>query len=188
MKNYGEFANIVAIAGSLSSSVMAISLSFLGRSKWQPPEEALPRASARLAALLAMVVLALLYVFGAKLGLIWVAVVTVVFFFVAVISLWTAIKTNTKYSFYWPEQEIEINRRLGGDVLTAQAKKIKDAKQQTEKQMFQDAQGDKDLVWTRESQAAVQFRSTLSFILLIGFGTCTLAAAATLVAVSMGSR
>jgi hypothetical protein len=49
--------------------------------------------------------------------------------------------------------------------------------------MFEDAQGDKDLVWTKDSQAAVGIRSTLSFIGLIGFGTCSLAAAAMLVIV-----
>jgi hypothetical protein len=50
--------------------------------------------------------------------------------------------------------------------------------------MFEDAQGDKDLVWTKSSQATVNLRGTLSFIGLIGLGTCTVAAAAMLVVVS----
>ena len=52
----------------------------------------------------------------------------------------------------------------------------------TEEQMFEHAKGDKDFVWTKASQAAVAIRSTMSFIGLIGFGTCSLAAAAMLVA------
>ena len=51
--------------------------------------------------------------------------------------------------------------------------------------MFQDAQGDKDLVWTRSIEAAVNVGTTLAFVFLIGFGTCSLATAATLVATSL---
>jgi hypothetical protein len=68
-------------------------------------------------------------------------------------------------------------------VLTDEAAKIKRDKGLTEQRMFEDAQGDKDVVWTKDSQASVNTRSTLSFIFLIGFGTCSLAAAAMLVVV-----
>jgi hypothetical protein len=73
-------------------------------------------------------------------------------------------------------------------VLTDEASQIKRDKGLTEQRLFDDAQGDKDLVWTKPSQAAVNVRSTISFILLIGFGTCSLAAAAMLVVVFMASR
>jgi hypothetical protein len=55
----------------------------------------------------------------------------------------------------------------------------------TVQQLFTDAQGSKDLVWTKPSQATVSIKSTLSFIGLIGFGTCTLAAAAVLVSLAI---
>ena len=54
--------------------------------------------------------------------------------------------------------------------------------------MFEDAQGDKDLVWMRPSQAAVNMRSTLSYIALIGAGSCCLAAMGMLVAVAASSH
>jgi hypothetical protein len=182
MKNYGVFANLVAIAGSLASAAAAITLAFMKRSKWQPPQEAVPAAASKLAGLLAMIVIALLFVFAAAVGLAWVALVTVLFFAVAIISLVVAIKTNTKYSFYYPKKR-EQDRKLGGDELTPEAARIQREKGLSEQQMFEDAQGDKDLVWTKDSQAAVGIRSTLSFIGLIGFGTCSLAAAAMLVVV-----
>jgi Na+(H+)/acetate symporter ActP len=190
MTDYGVFANIVAIAGSLASAAAAIGLAFKKRSKWQPPEEALPAVAARFASLLTMIVIALLYVFGARIGLTWLAVVTAAFFIIAIISLTVAIKTNITYSFYYPDND-EQSRKLGGDVLTQEAAGIRRDKGLTEQAMFHDAQGVKDLVWTKASQASVNARSTISFILLIGFGTCSLAAAATLVAVfttTTGSR
>jgi hypothetical protein len=121
-------------------------------------------------------------VFAARVGLTWVAIIAVLFFVIAIVSLAIAISTNIKYSFYYPKKK-EEDRKLGGDVLTEEAQKIRRETGMTEQQMFEDAQGDKDLVWTKASQAAVSIRSTISFIGLIGFGTCSLAAAAMLVAV-----
>jgi hypothetical protein len=187
MNKFGVFAQLVAIAGSLASAAAAIRLAFMKRSKWQPPEEALPAAAARFALLLTMIVIALLYVFGASIGLIWLGVTTVVLFGTALASLTLAIKTNIKYSFYYPAEKIETNRRLGGDTLTAEAAKIHQENHLTEQKMFEDAQGDKDLVWTKDSQASINIRSTISFILLVGLGTCSLAAAAMLVAIFTGA-
>lgn len=182
MSEYGAFANVVAIAGALSSAAAATTLAFMKRSKWQPPEEALPAVAARFAALLAMVVIALLYVFGARIGLNALGIITVVFFVIAVAALRMVISNSVNHSYYYPPAEIEANRKLGGNVLTPEAARIQQERGRTEKQMFHDAQGDKDLVWTRRSQSAVNVRTTLAFIALIGFGTCSLAAAATLVA------
>jgi hypothetical protein len=78
---------------------------------------------------------------------------------------------------------LEKSRTLGGDVLTAEAETIAKTKGFTVQQMFEDAQGNKDLVWTKDSQARVNIKSTLSFIGLIGFGTCALASASMLIAV-----
>lgn len=181
MKDYGVFANLVAIAGSLASAAAAVTLAFMKRSKWQPPEEAVPAAVSRFAALLAVIVIALLYVFEPSLGLTWLAIIAVLFFAIAIISLVIAIGTNIKYSFYYPEKK-ERDRKLGGNVLTEEAIKIQQKKGLTEQQMFEHARGDKDVVWTKGSQAAVAIRSTISFIGLVGFGTCSLAAAAMLVA------
>jgi hypothetical protein len=185
MSDYGVFATAVATAGALSSAAAAISLAFMKRSKWQPPEEAVPNGAARLAALLSMVVIAVLYVFGSRMGSIALAALTVGFLIIAIVALVVVISNSIKYSYYYPPAESEANRRLGGSVLTPEAAKIAKQKGRSIKQLFEDAQGDKDLVWTRESQSAVSIRTTLSFIGLIGFGTCTLIAAAMLVVTSL---
>jgi predicted RND superfamily exporter protein len=187
VSEYGVFANVVAIAGALSSAAAAITLAFMKRSKWQPPEEALPTATSRLAALLSMVVIAILFVFGNRIGIVALAGVTIAFLIIAIVALVVVIYYSTNYSYYYPGHEVEANRKLGGNVLTDEAERIREKKRRTIKQMFDDAQGDKDLVWTRASQTAVSIRTTLSFIALIGFGTCTLAAAAMLVAVAGSS-
>jgi hypothetical protein len=188
MKDYGVFAQIVAIAGSLASAVAAITLAFMRRARWQPPEEALPAVAARFAALLSMVILALLYVFGLRIGLIPVACSAVGFFVIAVICLLTAITTNITFSFHYPDDGQESSRKLGGNVLTAESIRIQqDHPGRTEQELFVDAHGSKDIVWTKRSQASVNSKSTMSFIGLIGFRTCSLAAAAMLVAMSMGS-
>jgi len=185
VSEYGVFANIVTIAGALSSAAAAITLAFMKRSKWQPPEEVLPAATSRLAALLSMVVIALLYVFGNRIGIVALAAITIAFLIIAIVALVIVIYYSTNYSYYYPGQQVEANRKLGGNVLTDEATIIREKRKRTIKQMFDDAQGDKDLVWTRASQTAVSIRATLSFIALIGFGTCTLIAAAMLVAVSV---
>jgi len=185
MTEYGVFAHIVAIAGALASTAAAIRLAFMKRTKWQPPEEALPAVASRFAALLAMLVIGLLYVFGPRIGLVWLAIITGVFFTIAIVSLVIAIKTNITYSFYYPDGN-EKNRKLGGSILTDEAARIqRQQKGRSEQELFVDAHGNKDLVWTKGSQASVNIRSTLSFIGLIGFGTCSLAAVATLVAVAI---
>jgi hypothetical protein len=185
MNKYGVFANLVTVAASLASASGAVRLAFMKRSKWQPPEEAVSGAVSRFAALLAMVVIALLYVFGSEIGQIVLGSITVGLFAIALICLMVALRTNVKYSFYYPKRNQETDRILGGDVLTNEATRIRQDRGQSEQQMFEDAQGDKDLVWTKDSQASVMTRSTLSFIGLIGLGTCTLAAAAMLVVIAM---
>jgi len=82
----------------------------------------------------------------------------------------------------WQLTSLDRIWTLGGDTLTDEASTIKEQKGCSEQLMFLDAQGDKDLVWTRESQSRVQVKSTLSFIGLIAFGTCALASASMLVA------
>ncbi len=185
MSKYGVFSQLVMVAASLASAVGALRLAFMKRSKWQPPEEALPAVASRFASLLAIVVTALLYVFGPQIGQIALGALTFALFLVAVVCLAIAIRTNIQYSFYYPKGGQEKDRKLGGSVLTPEAAKIEREHKQTEQQMFEDAQGDKDLVWTKSSQAVVNLRSTLSFMGLIGLGTCTVAAAAMMVVVSM---
>jgi hypothetical protein len=78
---------------------------------------------------------------------------------------------------YYPNRS-EEHRILGGSVLTDEARSISRKKKLQEQDMLKHAQGNKDLVWTKSSQANVNLRSTMSFIVLIAFGTAALAASA----------
>jgi hypothetical protein len=181
MSEYGVFANVVATAGSLAAAAAAITLAFKKRAKWQPPEETVPAAVSRVSGLIAMIFIALIYVFAKDLGRIWLAVIALVFLAATVYTLTVTIRVNTTFSFYYPGMK-EEDRKLGGDVLEDEAARIKAEKKINEQQLFTDAQGNKDLVWTKASQSSIQIRSTLSFIGLIAFGTCALAAVSLLVA------
>jgi hypothetical protein len=183
--DYGVFANIVAIGGSLASAAAAFQLAFQKRAKWQPPEEAVPAGTSRVAGLVAMVFVALIYVFGARIGDVRMGIITVVLLVFAIVSLLVAIRTNIENSYYYPDRT-EASRKLGGTVLTDESARIlKEQQGMTAQQLFADSQGEKDRVWTKASQANVNVKSTLSFIGLIGFGTCALAAAAGLVALAV---
>lgn len=186
MSDYGAFANVVGVAGSLAAAVGAITLAFKKRARWQPPEETVPAAVAQISALIAMVFVALIFVFAKTIGALSLAILAVVCLIIATYSLIQAIRTNAKYSFYYPNDD-EASRRLGGSELTSQAAQIARDKHLSEQELFSHAQGKKYLVWTRVSQAQIQVRSTMSFIGLIGFGTCALAAASMLVAVFGGA-
>jgi hypothetical protein len=181
MSEYGVFASIVAAAGSLAAAGAAITLAFKKRARWQPPEETVPAAVSRISALIAMIFIALIYVFYQTLGAGLLAFIAVACLIAALYALTVAIKVNTNYSFFYPTR-IESDRKLGGDVLTNEAERITKQRGLPQQQLFEDAQGNKDLVWTRSSQSSVQIRSTLSYIGLISFGTCALAAVSLLVA------
>jgi uncharacterized membrane protein len=152
------------------------------RARWQPPEEALPKVAARVSGLIAMIMIAWIYVFGGSVGLVTLAVFSGVLLLVALLALYVTIMTNVTFSFYYPSRE-ETNRLLGGDVLTQEAQDIKSSKGISEQEMLEHLQGSRDSLWTRKSQARVNVRSTMSFIVLIAFGTSALAAAAFLVVV-----
>jgi hypothetical protein len=187
MKDFGVFAFLVAIVSSLAAAAGAIKLAFMKRTKWQPPEEAVANGTSRLAGLMTMIFIALLFTFGASIGLFRLAVITVSCFLIAVVALIMTISTNINYSYFYPAARDEANRKLGGSVLMPEAAKIKENHNQTEQEMFEDVKGAKDKIWTRASQSYVNIRSVLSFIALIGFGSCALAAAGMLVAVATSS-
>jgi hypothetical protein len=180
MSHYGPLADLVTGVISLAAASASIIATFTKRAKWQPPEEIVPSAVSRLSALLTAVGIANLWAYREQLGVGWLSAITVGGVAVSLVALTVAIHTNIECSYFYPAQKTEKNRKLGGDKLTAQAQKIQIERGLTSQAMFEDAQGDKDLVWTRASQATASVRSTLSFVLLIAAGSCALAAAALL--------
>lgn len=177
MSEYGVFANGVAVAGSLAAAAGAIGLAWMRRARWQPPEEVVPNATAKVAGLISMVAIALLYAFGpAELGSRGLAIVAVVTLVLAILSLCFTIYVSVSRTFQKNGKPI-----LGGFQMTEEARSIQRAHQQTEQEMLDTVSPDK--VWTRGSIALAHIAATIGFIGLITCGTISLAAAADLVAV-----
>jgi hypothetical protein len=179
MTDYGVLFNVVANAGYIAAAALAIKIVWMKRSQWQPPEEAVPDSVARFSVLSSGVLIVILYFINSNIGTEIFAAITFSLLLISIISLSTAIYVNKNYSFFYPTK-IEKNRFLGGQALTKQALDISVKKHQTLQQMIDHAQGDRDLIWTKESQAKVQLKSALSYISLISFGTASLAAASML--------
>lgn len=186
MSDFGLFANIVAIAGSLAATTGALRIAWMKRAKWQPPEEAVPGAVGKIASLFSMVFVGLLYVYGSsEIGQGWLAIISIIGLIFAIIFLSVTIYFSVKYTFTITQKGKD--RVLGGGELTVEAKKIEKKYAQTRQQMFWDSQGDKDLVWTKESQAIVQIVCTIAFIGLIASGTAAVAAISNLIAIMVNA-
>jgi hypothetical protein len=74
---YGVLSETVALSGSLIGAASAIGLAWMRRARWLPPEEAVPGATAKVAALVCAVVIGVLYVRKQEIGLglfAWIAV------------------------------------------------------------------------------------------------------------------
>lgn len=185
MTSYGIFADIAGTALALAAAATAIGFAWTKRAKWAPPEEAVPKGVARLASLGAMVALAAIFARGESvLGLEGLILLAGSSFLVALVGLVVSTYISTTRTFTYADGR----RTLGGFRLTDEAAGIARKRNINEKQMFADAQGDHDLVWTRGSRAAVQIAATLAFIVLILGGTISLTAAATAAYASGGDH
>lgn len=178
MSDYGVFANVVAIAGSLMAATAAIRLAWMGRARWQPPEEAVSKGTAKIAALGSAIAIALLYAFGAdELGKKGLAITALAAFGLVIVSLALTVLLSTSRTF-----EKDGRKILGGLTLTSEAKDVQERHGQSEQEMLDTVAADK--VWTRGSIAMSHMLATLGFILLIGSGTIALAAIANLIALT----
>ena len=174
MSKYGIFADIAGTALALSAAATAITLGWTKRATWQPPEEAVLKGLARLTSLGSMIALAAIFVLGKSvIGPRWLLIDAATLFLVAVVALLVSIYLSVTRTFSY-----EGRRVLGGFRLTAEAARITKEKGQGEQQLFTDAQGDQDLVWTRGSRAAAQIVVVIAYLMLVLCGTIALTAAA----------
>lgn len=174
MSQYGIFADLAGTALALSAAATAIGLAWNKRANWAPPEEAVPAGVARMASLGAMIGLAAIFALGKRLGVERLLAMAAACFVVGLIGLAVSAYLSVTRTFTYADGK----RTLGGFRMTSEAAKIAKRKQQTEQQLFYDAQGDHDLVWTRGSRAAAHVAITLGYIALILCGTIALTAAA----------
>jgi hypothetical protein len=112
---YGPLADIVALAGCIMAAAVAVGLAWSRGAKWQPPEEELPGATAKFAALICGVIIAILYAIGRKeLGATGLARVAGWSIGLAVFALLVTTFLNTVYSYHGRN----ASRVLGGFQLT----------------------------------------------------------------------
>lgn len=178
---FGDLKDIVAAAVSLTAATSAIGVAWLRRAKWMPPEETVQGGTLKVSGLIAAVAIGILYLQREKLGLDRMLLVGGVAVCVAAISLVLSIYTNTRFSFYRPLTSKRDNvreRTLGGFELTPEAKSIGEKRKMLDQALFDNGGGDKDLVWTKNSQAIVQCASVLGFVALQASGSVALSAIA----------
>jgi hypothetical protein len=181
MADYGALSGVVAVSGSLIAAASAIGLGWMRRAKWLPPEEAVPGGTAKVSALICAVVIGLLYARRTQIGfgpLCWAAGACLV---VAVFALLSSVFVNTTYSFIRRQRGRPASRILGGWTLTEEATSIRKQKNLSVHQLFENANFQPDLVWTKPSQAGVLVISTFGFIALQAGGSIALASAALVV-------
>lgn len=184
MADYGALSGIVAVSGSLIAAGSAISLGWMRRAKWLPPQEAVPGGTAKISSLICAVVIGLLYARRAEIGfgpLCWVAGTCLA---LAVVALLASVFVNTTYSFMRRPRGQSMSRTLGGWTLTEEAKAIRTRRKLSVQQLFENSNYQPDLVWTKPSQAWVLVISTLGFIALQAGGSVALASAALVVSLA----
>lgn len=175
----GNLQDIVAIAGALIGVATAVSLAWMRRVRWMPPEEAVAGATVKVSALICAVLIAVLYIFRDVLGVVLVSMLALLTLVVTLFALVTSIRTNTQYSFVRRSpgaKGIAESRILGGHSLTEEAESIAREKRMGHQQLYENSNYTADLVWTRASLADVQVKSTLGFISLQVSGSVALAA------------
>ena len=179
MANYGVLTDTVAISGSLIAAASAIAFAWMDRARWLPPEESVPRATAKVSALICAVIIGILYAERMRIGLALMAWIAVVCLLVVVASLILSIYMNTKYTYFRSntKRSSEV-RMLGGSRLTNEAEGISRTKQLVGQQLFENANFRSELVWTPQSRAYVMIIATLVYILLQAGGSIALAATA----------
>ena len=182
--DYGVFKEIVAISGSLMAAGGAVGLAWMRRAKWMPPEETVGGGTVKVSALICSVVLGMLYLTRDNVGLKAMLSISGLCLVLTVIALVVSIYTNTKYSFVGEtyvrrkSRHPQKTRILGGYKLTVEASKIALERRMSHQKLYENANYDSDLVWTRHSRALVQVASVVGFIMLQASGSIALASLA----------
>ncbi|MGU3468826.1 hypothetical protein ACLBXO_28675 [Methylobacterium sp. C33D] len=181
MADYGALGDVVAASGSLIGAATAIGLAWKRRSKWMPPEEAVPDATAKVSSLICAVAVGIIYINRIKIGPESMSAISIVCLISALLCLIVSIFINTVYSFeYYASNDDRKSRILGGLRLTREARHIAKTRHLEVHKLFENANFDRDLVWTRPSRALTAVISTLGYIGLLASGSIALASTAIL--------
>ncbi|WP_372666282.1 hypothetical protein [Amycolatopsis kentuckyensis] len=178
--DYGSFAGLVNVAGTIIAMGSALALTFRGRSRWEPSEEDVPRGAQKVSGLLAAGAVALLWVTyreqPQEIG--WhlpVVLGSLTFGFLLL------------YGFLIGNQTYEVERMagattkqvkiIGGFWLTAKARSLV-AKGKTRQDILAGAAYQLDRVWPRPARSLAKLSFVVGYTGLVVCGTVALGAVA----------
>lgn len=184
--DYGPLKDVVASAGAIMAAGGAILLAFKHRANWEPSEQDIPSGAQRVGALIASVVIALMWAgWRSKPHIHTLNVVTIVMLGLTVIFL-------IGYGYLVAVQTYQVvktsgtQRVIGGFWLTAQARQSKADHNVTTQALLEGAAYDRDLVWSRSSRALAKAAFQLGYMGLTICGTVAVAAAAIRLGLAIG--
>ncbi|WP_213290449.1 hypothetical protein [Bradyrhizobium sp. sGM-13] len=187
MSDYAVLGQVVGTAGVIIAAGGAITLAFKGRERWEPVEEDIPRAPAKVAGLLAAVFIVVIFVLTrGRRDIDWLLSLLIICGVATVIGLFLyvwLIQTQMFTAIIAVDaRRTRSTKVIGGLSLTSNARAALAKKQgpKTIQQLFEGAAYDKDLVWTRSSQALAKLLFLAAFLMLQVFGSLSLATAAIL--------
>jgi hypothetical protein len=201
-KDYGQFAPIVSVAGTILAMGAALRLGWKGRAKWEPIEEDVSSGPQKVASLVAALMIVLIWVQwndDAHRGLLVRIVVDCSIALIVSLIIYGLLQgyTYEKVRKKAGEPDDSINcetiRVIGGLWLRKYARKrkgkpeddSKNARPLTVKRMFALSEYDKDDLWPPASQQFAKMLFTLAYLGLMITGTVALGSGAILAGLSM---
>jgi hypothetical protein len=198
-QDYGPFADIVKIAGSIMAMGLAIGLGWRGRAKWEPIEEDVPAGPRKVGGLIAAITVALIWV-GLN-DLQYLPVLTKIALYclgVAFLSLMIYILLQMLVyevvrvpAGALPGTDVtEVVKVIGGLWLRSDARKKlgKEDGPNTVQDLFAGSAYKKDALWPRPAQGLAKVFFALAYISLTVAGTVALGAASILIALKMRAQ
>lgn len=178
--DYGVLAPIVADAGSVMAAGVALVLAFRGRSRWEPSEQDVPNGGQRVAALVAIVIVVLVwlqYRSPDNAGGLNVIVITSACLATVSFLVYSFLVGSHTYKLYEGVKGAEM-RIIGGLRLTDEAEKARRKHKVGEQRLLQGLAYDPDRVWTRGSRAMIKTVVAAAYMLFLAGGAIALGSTA----------
>jgi hypothetical protein len=186
---YGVLSNVVATAGSIMAAGGAISLAWRGRiDRWEPSEQDVPNGAQKVGALVAAVLIGLVWAIErtpSHVNTLNTVVVGSLIATVVSLLLYGFLVGNQTY-IRW-EGTPNAYRLIGGFWTTSAARKIHRAGNQPISEVFKGMAYEPDRVWPRPSRQLAKTCFVLLYMSLTVSGTLALAAVAIRLGVTVAS-
>lgn len=194
--DYGGFAPIVKIAGSVMAMGSAIGLGWRHRAKWEPIEEDVPAGPQRVGGLIAAITIALIWVglnsssLLTKITIYCLADALLSLFIYILLQMLVYDRVSVRPNALSGTHQTESVKVIGGLWLRADARQElrKEDGPKTVQELFAGREYKKDLVWPRAAQGLAKALFALVYIGLTVGGTVALGAASILVALKMSNQ